>query len=258
VLVALTREISPAIADCQLTHMVRAPIDLARAREQHAAYEACLASLGCLVTRLDAGEAMPDSVFIEDTAVVLEEVAILTRPGAESRRPETGAVARQLGAYRRVAEIATPGTMDGGDVLVAGRRIFVGLSSRTNAAAAEQLNGIVGPFGYSVETVSVRACLHLKSAATALSDEVLLMNPDWIDAGRFAGFDAILVDPGEASAANALCVNGAVVFPTAFPRTRRLLEMHGFSVRGVDADELAKAEGAVTCCSLVFESAARD
>ena len=253
-LVAVTREISPAIVRCELTHLARAPIDVALARRQHAEYEQRLSALGCVVNRLDAGEEMPDSVFIEDTAVVLDEVAIVTRPGAESRRGEISAVSQVLRAYRSVIGIEPPGTMDGGDVLVAGRRVFVGLSTRTNAAAADQLARILSPFGYSVETITVRECLHLKSAVTAVDDDVVLLNRRWVDAERFTAFDVIDVDPAEPAAANALPVGGALIFPTGFPRTRERLERRDYRVCGVDVSELAKAEGAVTCCSLVFRA----
>src|SRR5581483_4114716 len=253
-LVALTREVSPAIARCELTHLTRTPIDVAVARRQHAEYERCLSALGCVVTSIDAGDEMPDSVFIEDTAVVLEEMALVTRPGAVSRRAEVSAVAEMLRMYRRVTSIEPPGTMDGGDVLVVNRRVFVGLSTRTNAAGAEQLSRIAMPFGYAVETITVRECLHLKSAVTAIGDDAVLLDPRWVDAERFAAFEVVEIDPAEPGAANALRVGETLVFPPAFPRTRARLEGRGYTVCGVDVSELAKAEGAVTCCSLVFRA----
>jgi dimethylargininase len=251
-LMALTREISPAIVHCELTHLRRAPIDVALARLQHADYERCLSMLGCAVTRLDAGDEMPDSVFIEDTAVVLDELAVVTRPGAESRRGETPGVARALRPYRAQVEIEPPGTLDGGDVLVAGRRVFVGLSTRTNADAAGQMTRALAPFGYSVDTIPVRQCLHLKSAVTALANDAVLLNPDWVEAGRFREFQIVEVDPREPSAANALRVGGAIVFPAAFPRTRERIEERGYTLHAIDTSELAKAEGGVTCCSVIF------
>jgi dimethylargininase len=251
-LTALTREISASIVNCELTHLARAPIDVAIARWQHDEYERCLSALGCVVTRLEADDSMADSVFIEDTAVVVDELAIVMRPGAESRRSETAAVAKALGRHRRVVEIAAPGTIDGGDVLVAGRHVFIGISTRTNQSAADQMEHILAPLGYSVETITVRECLHLKSAVTALGDDVLLLNPEWVDAGRFAGFEVVAVDRSEPSAANAVRVGSAVVFPSAFPLTRQRIERRGYGVFSVDAGELAKAEGAVTCCSIIF------
>jgi dimethylargininase len=152
-IVALTREISPAITRCELTHREREPIDLDAARRQHAAYEECLRDAGCRVERLPAGPDMPDSVFIEDTALVVDEAAIVTRPGAPSRRIETAAVAGVLARYRPVHQMASPGTADGGDVLIAGRRVFVGRSTRTNQAGIDEMRDVLGPHGYEVTAV---------------------------------------------------------------------------------------------------------
>jgi dimethylargininase len=222
------------------------------ARGQHAEYERCLVGLGCAVRQLPADDEMADSVFIEDTAIVFDEVAIITRPGAVSRRRETDAVAGVLGRYRAVRSISEPATMDGGDVVVARRRVFVGVSSRTNAAAVAQMRELAEPFGYRVDAVRVGGCLHLKSAVTTLDLDTLLINRRQVDASCFDGFRLIDVDDAEPSAANALPVNGAIVFPREFPRTRDRLAAAGFDVRTVPAGELAKAEGAVTCCSLIF------
>jgi dimethylargininase len=250
--IALTRAVSPAIAACELTHLPRVPIDARKASAQHARYERVLQDLGCTVRRLDAGPEMPDSVFIEDIAVVLDETAILTRPGAESRRAESPAVAEALQAYRPLARIDPPGTMDGGDVLVAGRSIFVGCSSRTNGAGIDRLRQLVTGLGYALQPVSVRGCLHLKSAVCAANDETLLMNPAWARPEEFRGFDIIDVDPREAYGANIVRVLDRLLYSSAFPRTQERLERRGFEVMTVDVSEIAKAEGAVTCCSLIF------
>lgn len=251
-LVALTRAISPAIARCELTHLSRVAIDLERARVQHDGYERALRALGCAVHRLPAGPEMPDAVFIEDVAIVLDGLAVITRPGAASRRVEREAVAQALAPYRPLAHIEAPGTLDGGDVLVIGRSIFIGISSRTNLAAVEQMRRLVDPVGYLVRGVRVTGCLHLKSAVTAASDDVVLMNREWAPAGAFANFDIVDVHPAEPGGANVVRAGHGVVYPTAFPRTRERLEARGFEVTGVDVSELAKAEGAVTCCSLIF------
>jgi dimethylargininase len=249
---ALTRDISPALARCELTHLEREPIDLEIARRQHDAYERQLTIAGCSVVRLAAEDEMPDSVFIEDTAVVFDEVAVITRPGAVSRRGETAAVAEAMAVYRPVVHIEAPATIDGGDVLTVGRRVFVGESTRTNAAAISQLARHLAPNGYTVHIVSVRGCLHLKSAVTAVSDDTLLINPEWVEAGRFRPLSVIEVHPAEPYGANAVRVGAALIYPTAFPRTCARLEGRGFSVAQVDVSEIAKAEGAVTCCSLIF------
>jgi dimethylargininase len=249
---ALTREVSAALAQCELTHLSRQPIDVERARAEHRLYERALTEAGCDVERLPAGPDMPDSVFIEDVALVFDELAVMTRLGAEPRRAETPAVARALARYRPVLSIEAPATMDGGDVLTVDRQVFVGRSVRTNGEAVAQLGRLLTPFGYSVVGVPVNGCLHLKSAVTEVGDRLLLINPHWVSRTAFAGFDFVEVDPKEPYAANALRIGKRVMYPASFPRTRARLERGDVDVRAVEAGELAKAEGAVTCCSLVF------
>ncbi len=253
-LIALTRDVSPTIVSCELTHLERAPIDVELARAQHRAYEDALAEAGCTILRVDPAPGLPDAVFVEDAAVVFDEVAIITRPGAVARRAETDAVADAVGRYRPLELIQPPATVDGGDVLVVARDVYVGVSSRTNAAAVGQLRAILGPHGYRVHPVEVTGCLHLKSAVTALADDRLLVNGEWVDRGRFSSCGVIDVDPLEPPAANIVRAGGNLVYPEAFPRTRERLERAGFRVRTVDVSELQKAEGAVTCCSLIFET----
>lgn len=251
-LLAVTRAISEAFNRCELTHLARAPIDLDRARAQHRAYERALEDAGCTIVRVEAAPGLPDSVFVEDAAVVLDEVAIIMRPGAASRRAETPAVAGLLGGYRPLRFVEPPATIDGGDVLVAGRSVFVGLSGRTNEAAVDQMRAILQRHGYAVHAVPVTGCLHLKSAVTALADDRLLLNGDWVGRDRFSSFDLVEVDPSEPYAANIVCVAGDLVYPDAFPRTRERIERRGARVRTVGVSEIAKAEGAVTCCSLIL------
>jgi dimethylargininase len=252
-LIAVTRPVSPSIANCELTHLSREPIDAGRASEQHAAYEALLGSLGATIVRAPAAPDFPDAVFIEDTAVVLDEVAVITRPGAESRRGETTAVASLLGEYRPVLRLEPPATLDGGDVLRLGRTIYVGRSGRTNRDGIGQLEDLVGRFDYRVFPVDFSGCLHLKSAVTAVGDDLLLLNPAWISASVFRGCSALSIDPREPYGANGLRIAGTVVYPSQYPRTRDLLVKRGVAVATTDTSELAKAEGAVTCCSLIFE-----
>ncbi len=252
-LLALTRDISPAIEHCELTHLERTTIDLARARAEHNEYESALRTLGYEVRRLPAGPDMPDSVFIEDTAVVLDELAVIMRPGAESRRVETAVVADAVRTYRPVAAILAPGTLDGGDVLRIGQRLFVGSGYRSNDVGIKQLRSIVGSQGYSVEAVPFQGCLHLKSAASLVADDLVLINPAWVDAERFQPLRTIDVDPSEPYAANALLIDGRVVYPAEHVRTRERLEAAGLTVHPVPAGELAKAEGGVTCCSLLLK-----
>jgi dimethylargininase len=249
--VAITRAVSAGLGDCELTCQTRVPIDVELARAQHAAYERALAAAGYRVERLDTDAAMPDSVFVEDLAIVFDELAILTYPGADSRRREMPAIAAALAAYRPLQHVRPPGTVDGGDVLVVGRQVFVGRSTRTNEAAAIQMRRILGPFGYTVVQTDVRGCLHLKSAVTMLDADRLLVNPAWIDATAFDGFTLVEIAPEEPHAANVLRLADRVIAAQAFPRTADRLAALGLQVERVDASELAKAEGAVTCCSLI-------
>ena len=250
--IALTREVSPTIVECELTHLARTPLSVEVARAQHHAYERLLASLGCDVRRVAPAPAHPDAVFIEDTAVVFDEIAVIARPGAESRRDETTEVEAVLAALRPIARIVPPGTLDGGDVLSVGHRVYVGRTERTNAEGIAQLRAALAPYGYEVHDVSVAGCLHLKTAITAVDDTTVLLNPEWVNREVFARFRVVEVDLSEPMAANVLRIGDQLVYGASYPRTQARLEQLGFMLHTVDASELAKAEGAVTCCSLVF------
>jgi dimethylargininase len=250
--IAITRPVSSSLGECLLTFQKRDPIDLDLARQQHHAYEECLEALGCRVERLPAEPDMPDAVFVEDAAVVLDDVAVLMHPGAEARRLEVSTVAQKLRSYRQLLRIEPPGTVDGGDVLRVGRRIFVGRSTRTNDEGFSQMRSLLEPHGYDVTAVEIEQCLHLKSAVTQVADHALLIDTKWVNPAVFEGFDWIEADPAEYHAANALLIGQTVIYPSAHPSTRRRLEQAGIEVRSVDISELAKAEGGVTCCSLIF------
>lgn len=250
---AITRGVPSSIQGCELTHLQREPIDVERARSEHAEYIATLESLGCRVQRIAADEAHPDCVFIEDTAIILRGAAIMMRPGATSRRGELGPVRDALGAHLPLRQLEAPATMDGGDVLVLGMRIFVGLSTRSTPEGITALANLVADLGYQVQGVPLRDCLHLKSAVTQVGPDLLLANPAWVDLEPFAGFGILEVDPQEPDAANVVRLDTELIHATHFPRTRERLLAHGLSVHPVPAGELAKAEGAVTCCSLLLE-----
>lgn len=249
---AITRAVSPTIGECELTHLDRQPVDFDLAQRQHGAYETLLAALGCELIGLPPEPALPDAVFVEDTALVLDELAIITRPGAMSRRGETVSIARALAPYRRLHHLQAPATLDGGDVLRLGRELYVGLSGRSNLEAIEQLRRMLHPWGYTVHPVQVSGCLHLKSAVTQVATDTLLLNPAWVEPQHFANWRIITVDRNEPAAANALLVSETVIYPASYPATGRRLAEHGIEVRVVDVSELIKAEGAVTCCSLIF------
>jgi dimethylargininase len=251
-LLALTRAVPTSITRCELTHLAREPIDYARAVAEHAQYEAALTALGCRVERLPDAPDLPDSVFVEDAAVVVDEVAVIARPGAASRRPEVEAMTNALRPHRPLAFIEPPGTLDGGDVLVTPRKVFVGISGRTNEEGVGQLRSALAPHGYEVIAVPVIGCLHLKSAVTQPAEGLLVLNSAWVDAGVFSGFDLIEVDPSEPAAANVLQVGDRVICAEEHPKTRERLSVRGLVTQPIPAGELAKAEGGVTCCSVIL------
>jgi dimethylargininase len=242
---------------CELTFIERCEMSIETLERQHAAYRAALAEAGADVVALDPVEALPDSVFVEDTAVVLDTLAILTRPGSASRLPEPDAIADALAARRRtVARIVAPGTLEGGDVLRIGRTLFVGLTTRTNREGIAQLAALVRPHGYEVIAVDTPGSLHLKTACTVLDANTVLLNPAWVDATAFAGFERIAIAEGEPFAANVLPVGDARIVNAAFPRTRERVEAFcaraGLRAIAVDISEFGKAEAGLTCMSLVF------
>ena len=249
--IAITRKISPRFNECEVTHIERTPIDLNVARAQHQEYVHALAALGCQVIELPEEPDLPDSVFVEDTAFILPEVAVITRPGADSRKPETESIIRALSSYRPLVHVTEPGTVDGGDVLVLGKNIYIGNSTRSNTDAVHQIQQMLDHYGYTVTAVDMHDCLHLKTALTKVDDKTLLINPNWVDTSHFKGFDWIEVDSAEPFAANCLPVGDGIIFPTAFPKTSNKLEARGYKIQAVNVAELAKAEGAVTCCSLI-------
>jgi dimethylargininase len=255
--VAFTRPLSPRIAECELTHLERQPIRADLAQRQHAAYEEAIVRAGFELTRMPALENHPDSVFVEDTAILLGEHAIITRPGAASRRAEADSTAETLGEHFTVHRLKR-GRLDGGDVLRIGRTIYVGQSRRTDCAGVVALANAAAPLGFEVVPVPHEHCLHLKTGATyAGHDEAgrptLLINPDWIDGSLFTGVALLPTHPDEAFAANALRVGERLLFPAAYPRTAERLRAVGFDVDELDVSELEKAEAGLTCMSLVAE-----
>jgi len=252
-LTAITRDINTAIGSGELTFLPRSMIDIELAIQQHQQYQSALSSLGCEIVTIPTEPGLSDSVFIEDNAIVLDEIAVLCRPGAVSRRPEVTGVEAVLKKYRKLASIQPPGTLDGGDLLRIGKVIYAGLSTRSNHSGIGQLRDIVSNHGYSVSTVETTKCLHLKSAVSQIAPDTLLINPDWISKSAFGELRLIEVDGGEAHAANALLVGQGLIYPTSFPRTLENLKNLSIDLVPVDVSELQKAEGAVTCCSLIIQ-----
>lgn len=252
---AFTRAVSTRLADCALTHLERRPIDPARAIAQHVAYEVALVDAGCNIVRLPDLPDHPDGVFVEDTAILLGGDAIATRPGAPSRAGEVDSTVAGLDPHFRVHRLAA-GTLDGGDVLRIERTLYVGLSSRTDAAGAAALAELVAPLGYRLVTVAPAKCLHLKTAVTFAGRDhsgrpTILVNSDWVDPGLFEGVHALEV--AEPSAANCVRVGDTLILPRGNPHTAERLAARGFNLVEVNVSELQKAEAGVTCMSLVSE-----
>jgi dimethylargininase len=253
---AMTREVSPTLAACELTHLPRQRIDVTRAALQHQIYLALLAELGATIVPLPPLPDCPDAVFVEDTCVVLDEIAIVAPMGCDARRRETEGLAAILAQYRPVVELRPSGRLDGGDVLRVGTTLYVGLSGRTNAEGCELLRCAAAPHGYRIVPVAIQGCLHLRSGCTSLGGDVLLANRTWIDTRAMAGMEVIDTSGDEPFAANALRIGDTLVYPTGFPRTQETLQRQGFQLRTIDISELQKAEAGLTCLSVVFDQRA--
>ena len=219
---------------------------------QHATYQDALRKCGADVIVLDVNRAMADCVFVEDTALVLDELAVMMSPGAESRRAEPAGIEPTLRQFREIRRISRPATIDGGDIVVAGRQVFVGQSPRTNAEGIAALRETLAPFSYSVTGIAVQKCLHLKSACSALPDGRFLVNRDWIDVSPLPASLLVDVPLEEQWAGDVLVIGNEIIVSDAFPKTIRLLEGLGFGCIPVPLSEFAKVEGGVTCLSLVF------
>ena len=253
-LTAITRKVSSSLANCELSFIERKPIEMEKARTQHHAYEALLEKLGAKVISLPEERDLPDSMFVEDPAIVLDEVAIICPLGTETRRKEAPSLAAALEPFRKLAYVKLPGMLEGGDVLRVGKKIYAGLTERSNPEGIRQLAVIAEHHGYELTAVPATGCLHLKSAVTYLGRNTLLGNRAWFQWKRFAGFDWVDVDPTEPHAGNALGIGETIIFPASFPKTRARIEEKGFHVESLDISELQKAESGLTCSSLLFDS----
>lgn len=247
---AFVRAPSPRLADCELTHVARAPIDLPRAGAEHEAYVATPRALGCTIEFLPPLPDHADGVFVEDTALLLPEIAILLRPGAASRAAEVDSVRAALARRGPCAALAA-GRMDGGDVLRIGRTLFVGVGGRTDATGVASLRELLAPHGYRVEPVTTRGCLHLKTAVTFVPPGLVVVNPAWFDATILGPHRVVRVDAREPFAANTLTLGGVTLVGAGSPRTAESLAGAGVAARSLDISELQKAEAGLTCLSLI-------
>ena len=254
---AFTRAVSPRLPECALTHLERTAIDYPRAAAQHAAYEQALIDAGLEIVRLPDLPDDPDAVFVEDTALLLDGHAVITRPGAASRIGETESTAAGLAGHFELHHILD-GHVDGGDVLRIGRVLYAGLSTRTDSAGVRALEEISRRIGYRLTVAELRGGLHLKTAATfagpdATGTPVLLFDPRGADPSQFAGVEPMAVSPDEPAAANCLRASDRLILPAGNPKTADRLRERGFQLVEVDVSELQKAEAGVTCMSLIDE-----
>ena len=251
-MITLTHVISPNIDQCELSFLERTPINYKKAVEQHENYCDLLNDCGLEVIELSMNRSFPDSTFIEDTAVVFDELAIMASVGVESRRGEIPGVESVLGYYRDIQHIRLPATLEGGDVLRIEKKIFVGISPRTNIAGFETIKEILEPFGYQLIPLAINGCLHLKSACVAVDDETLLVNPRWLDLQPLRDFRIIPVPEDEPAAVNSLRIDSTICMHSGHQKTIDLLVNLKFSVKAVDISELLKAEAGMTCSSIIF------
>jgi dimethylargininase len=250
---AIVRRPSPLVAGGEVTHIDRAPMDVARACEQHAAYVELLRSLGLTIVVAPDAPEHPDGLFVEDALLVIDNTAIITRPGALSRRGETATIeplVRDLGLDVHV--ITEPATLDGGDVLVTDRHVFVGISTRTNQAAVDQLDAITRPLGRPALGAVVNGCLHLKSAITALPDGSLIAIADWIDVKPFEQLGYTVHLAADHTGGDLLAIGDTVIAPDSAAPTVAKLRGLGFHVTTIDVGELQKIESGVTCMSVLL------
>jgi dimethylargininase len=249
---AFVRQVSRSLANCELTHLPRQPFDLALATQQHQAYADTLRATGINVTVFPEEPELPDAAFVEDMAVMLDELIVICRPGRISRQPEIERILPALAKVRQLSRIESPGTLDGGDVLTIGKTLFVGRSERTNGEGLRQLEAIVSRLGYGVVPVTINGCLHLKTALTPIALRVVLANPQWVDLAPFGDFEVLTVPTSEPWGANTLWLNGVLLTTASAPRTTELLRSRGLNTRAVEISELQKAEAGLTCLSLLY------
>lgn len=243
---------SPRLAECQLTYMDRIPIDPILALEQHKAYVKALEKMGVDVEILQINEQCPDGVFVEDPVIVLDEIAIITSMGNPARRGEIPAIKEYVSGIRPIREVHSPAKLEGGDILRIGKRIFIGLSSRTDLAGIEALKNITNHYDYEIVPVRVTGSLHLKTAVTALDDHTVLINPLWLDTSLFKDFQLVPVPTEEPWGANILRLPQGLIANVAYPGTCHLIASLGYHLETVDISEFGKAEAGLTCMSVVY------
>jgi dimethylargininase len=255
---AITRGVSRKLGACELTYRTREAIDHEKAATQHERYCELLRGWDVHMLTIPGSDSYPDCCFVQDTAVVLDEVCIIASMGAPKRRGEISEVERVASQFRRLRHLFLPATLDGGDVVQFGKRLFVGCSSRTNGRGIEALRRIVEPLGYVVVPVSVSGGLHLTTGCGVVNDETVLLNPRWLDASSFKGLRQLHVPEEEPWAANTIRVDTAVCLEEGAPRTIDLVRPYAGTIETVDISEFRKAEGSLSCLSIIFRDAQQD
>ncbi|WP_263832121.1 dimethylarginine dimethylaminohydrolase family protein [Sulfurospirillum oryzae] len=253
-LMAITHLPSPNLQNCELTFLESEAIDIEKANVQHQNYRSMLERCGAKVITLDENIALPDSVFVEDPIIVFDEVAVLTSMGVESRRAESASMGKVFSQYRKIERITLPAKIEGGDVLKVGKKIFVGESSRTNQEGIQALEAIIKPLGYEVIAVKVFGCLHLKTGVTALDNQTIFINSNWVDVEAFKGFSKIEALSDEPFGVNVLKIGNILCMNEAFPKSIALVKSLGYRVETVNISEFVKAEAGLTCMSVLFKS----
>jgi len=254
-LIALVRPPTASIEAGLRTHIGRSSIDFARAQEQHINYVSALRDAGAQIVALSEAEHLPDAVFIEDTALVLDSLAVMAHSAAQSRRAEAPTVAGALSNYCCLAHLPEGACFDGGDALVIDRTVYLGLTQRTNQPAIDFLKRLLRQYYYETVPVPVTGCLHLKSAVTSLGGNLLLINPQWVPREAFAKHQQIDVAKDEPMGANALCVGNRLLMSASYPQTVKRVEAHGLEPKLIDIGEFHKAEGGLTCLSILLQAA---
>jgi dimethylargininase len=255
---AITRGVSSRIAACQLTYRSREEVNYEKATSQLESYVELLRRWDVDLMPVAASDSYPDCCFVQDTAVVLDEVCVIASMGASTRLGEVSEVEKLLAPFRKVRRIFAPATLDGGDVVQFGKRLFVGLSTRTNARGIAALASIVEAFGYTVVPVSVNGGLHLTTGCGIVNDETVLLNPRWLDASAFKGLRQLHVSEEEPWAANTIRVEDAVCLESEAPSTMDLVGPYAGSIDTLDISEFRKAEGSLSCLSLIFREVSQN
>jgi dimethylargininase len=247
---AVVRPVPDSYDDCVRTSVEEINIELARI--QHAEYCRNLQKLGLSLVWVEGDNGLPDSCFVEDTAVIFGKKAVICRMSVESRTCEVAAVAKVLEKLKQVHYTRSPAMIDGGDVLKIEDRVFIGLSARTNERAVEQIKEILEDSNLEVISLRISKVLHLKSACTYLGNNCVVLSKGCFDEGVLSGLNRIVVPKGEGYAADCLAVNGTVLLAKGYPRARALIEREGFHVEELDVSEFRKGDGALTCLSIIL------